>query len=615
MKFKFRLLVPILVMILFSESDFLSAQTLNHEIFLKEIENSSDNIYYACIQKYDEYLEKHPDDLSVYIEKCKFIQLAQYDDEEEYNPNQEAFDSCAAALIKMFPENPDVFIFQTTYLWGDDLDELFLNAEKSIAEKPGTWSKSNLSTLYLKMADNYYYDSEYKKAHAYILKAISNDSVYLSSIEYARILIKLERPEDALHVLTREKDTTKILWQLSQKADLLLELKAYSNALDIYNQIDGIDSTYLDKSTLATTLEGLGQYDLARTYLVADTLGSWNKENAVLTLLIHDLKYKDGKKCYETYNQYRDFGYSMDPLGIYRLKLFFSHPFQPWRFRDLLSIFCLIAAFLVLIIVPSVWILPVYFAGHHWNMISRPKPFESSWGLKTFWFVSYGYLAASFLATIADPGYLYSLLNSSYYEINQESQGHISMIFMLTYAAFGIASLYRIKPRILLSTHWSIANSVFLGIGILLLYRLVVGIYVYMGVSGFGVSIEDLTDIPGLLLVSRLDIGALVASYGKFIAIILIGLLVPFYEEIIFRGVILESCMRYISFNAANVFQSFLFAAIHQSLFLFPLFFLFGIISGILRKKSGGLLSGIVFHAANNILVLSVLMLKGNILP
>jgi uncharacterized protein len=512
----------------------------------------------------------------------------------------------------MFPANSDVFIFQTTYLYGNELVEVFKNAEKSIAKNPDAWTKKNRSELYLAMADYYYYESDYKKAQRYILNAITFNPKYLSSFEYARILVKLNRPEDALHALSNEKDTIKTAWKLSQRADLYLELKAYSKALDIYHQIDKIDSTYLDKNALASTLDGLGQHDLARTYLVADTSQSWNKEGASRNLFLHDLKYQGGKECSESYNKYRDSGFSTDPLGIYRVKLFFSHPFQPWRFRDLLGLFCLVVAFVVLILIPSVWILPVYFVGHHWNLVSRPKLFESSWGLMAFWFVSFGFLVASLLSAFADPGTLYSQLNSSSYDISQENRGHMIMIFMLVTAIFGIASLYKSKPGILLSTSWPISKSIFLGIGVLLLYKIFVTIYVYIGASGFGISVKELTDIPGLFLSTKQDVEALGTTYGKFITIILIGLLVPFYEEIIFRGVILESCTRYINFNTANIVQAALFATAHQSLFLFPVFFLFGFISGRLRKESGGLLSGIVFHAANNLLAVLVLLLKSN---
>ena len=64
----------------------------------------------------------------MHIEKCKFIQLAQYDDNEDYNPNQEAFDSCSTNLVQMFPEHPEVIIFQTTYLWGDKLKSVKIKA-------------------------------------------------------------------------------------------------------------------------------------------------------------------------------------------------------------------------------------------------------------------------------------------------------------------------------------------------------------------------------------------------------------------------------------------------------------------------------------------------------
>ena len=594
------------------QTEFLFGQkTLDHEIFLEKIKSSDETVYKECIREYDIYLNKFPDDVSVFIEKCKFILYAQYDEYEDHNPNQAEFDNCSSALIEKFSDHPDVLLFQTTYLYNQELEEVFINAEKSIEEHPEKWDNANLAALYMAISDKYYFDSDYDQALIYMEKVISNDERYEYSIDYAYILLNLERKDEAKQVLTSERDTLKTAWHLTQKADLLLELEAYPEAFELYNQVAQIDSTYNNNFSLASTLEGIGEYDSARRYLVADTTIIWDKQNALKNLLNHDLKYGDATQCSITYNEFRDLGYMMDPLALYRLKLFFLHPFQPWMVRDLLGLLSLLLMMAVFIVIPYIWILPVYFIGHHWNLLSRKKPYIPQWGLKMFWFVSVGYLIAGLFGTIANPNALYATINSSYsyYDFNPtaENIGYQCLIFMTTMALFGVASMYRVNPKVLLSNLWPIAITILISIGSLLAFKMISGAYIRIGTTLFDISINDLANFSNIVLISQQEINALTSTLGNGVSLLLVGLLAPVYEEIIFRGVILDSCQRYLNFNIANILQSALFAAVHMSLFLFPIFFLFGIATGIMRKKSDGLLPGIIFHALNNILVMLVL--------
>lgn len=593
--------------------EFLSSQNkLDHKIFLERIKNSSDNIYAECINEYNSYLKNIPDDIPVLIEKCKFIQFAQYDENEEYNPNQDEFDSCSADLIKRFPTNPEVLLFQTTYLWGDELKKVIEQAEKSIEDNPEKWTRNNLALLYKSASDYYYYDSDFVSAYKYIKKAISNDEQYKTSLEYARILIEQDNKEAAINALILSADNTEELWQLSQRADLLLELKAYTKALDLYNKIRARDSTYINNAELASTFEGIGRYDLARDCLIADTVKNWDKEGALRNLLKHDLKYQNGATSIATYNEYRNFGFSCDPIGFYRLKLFIAHPLQPWKFRDILGIFTLFLVLAMLVALPYLWILPVYFVGHHWKFFSNKMPFDSPWRLNMFWLVSAGYLIASLFACMADPETLYSLFNSSYYsvETNQEEKGFELLIFIILLAILGMAVLLKAKLKILLSNTWSVGKSIIIGVVVLFAFRIITGLYVQLGVRKLGISIDDLVNFQNILYASRQNIEALVTSFGKGTGILLIGIIAPFYEEVFFRGVILDSCQRHLNFHVANVFQAALFSTIHLSLFLFPVFFLFGLFAGIMRKRSGGLLPGLVFHMLNNILVMIFLFFR-----
>ena len=586
-------------------------KTLDHEIFLEKIANSGEAVYREAIREYNAYLDKFPNDLSVFIEKCKFIMYALYDDYEEYNPNQAELDSCLTLLTEKFPDHPDVLLFQVSYLYGEELEEVCTNAEISIEVSPEKWSSANLAELYKAMSDQYYYDSDYAEALTFMEKAISNNQEYEYSLEYARILVELERNTEAIRILKSARDTISEPWHLMQKANMLLELKAFSDALELYERIEQIDSMYIDNSTIAASLSGVGEYETARKYLAADTLYEWNRYSALRSLLAHDFQHGDGAQCLATYNAFRDLGYMVDPFGLYRLKLLFLHPFQPWSFRDFLPFIPLILLIVILIAVPYIWILPVYFIGHRKRWLSSKKSYPSPWGLKAFWIVSAGYLIASLFSFIAEPDGLYPIINSQHFyddtAITEKSLGYIDLIFTSIMALLGAVAMYKVNPRILLSSKWVIGNSILVGLGAMLAFRIFSTLYV-SGLLGLGVSIDDIaTGLSNILLASRQDIEALISVCGNGGAFLLIGILAPLYEEIIFRGVILDSCQKYLNFTTANIFQSALFAAIHMSLYSFPLFFLFGMIAGLMRRESDGLLPGIVFHATNNIIVMLIL--------
>lgn len=600
----------IVISLVFTSGVF--AQTLDSEMLIKNIQNSSDNLFKEYLKRYDDYLKQHPSNIKIQIEKCKFLQNAQYVSEEDYNPNQEAADSCCDALVKAYPFHPEVLIFQTTYKWDDELDKVFEDAQLSIETDPEAWSDINLAMLYKSISDKRFLDEDFEKAYFYMQKAISRNEALKSTIQHARILRELKKDNKALEVVLSVKDTTLQIWELNQKAELLLELKAYNNSLEVYNRISKIDSTYNNNQNIANILESMGQVDLARTFLVSDTALSWQKDVSIRNLLIHDLKYQDGDKCIDSYNKYKDLSFSNDLLGLYRLKIFFSHPLQPWTFKDVIAVLLLLSVIILLFFIPSIWILPFYFIGHKWKFLSRAKPFESIWGLKSFWFVSFGFLFASLTTFIIEPELLYSSFNSLNYDVvsNQKKTGLIAVVFIFTLAFFGFAALYNTNLKVLLSSNWTIKKSILLSIGIMFIYKIITGIYIRIGVNLFDVTVDDLANIQHFVMTSQQEIIDIIAFTGKVNAFLLICILVPIYEEIIFRGVILDSCQRYTNFHFANFIQATLFAVVHMNLFLFPVFLSFGIITGILRKKSDGLLGGIVFHIFNNILAMSFLLIK-----
>ena len=219
--------------------------------------------------------------------------------------------------------------------------------------------------------------------------------------------------------------------------------------------------------------------------------------------------------------------------------------------------------------------------------------------------MSAAYLIASLFSLFPTPEDInYYFSDSNYYEEDNSQLALSTFIFILTLGVLTLFTLLKNKLSILGSLLIPYRKVFFLILGYFFLFKVATGIYITGGSKLFGIDLLGMSSGIDFLLSSRPEIIGLIESYGLFTALLLVAIFVPIYEEIFFRGVVLEASTKYITFKWANILQAFLFACVHGELFLFPVFFAFGIITGNLRKKSGGLLGGILFHIINNFLAI-----------
>lgn len=94
-------------------------------------------------------------------------------------------------------------------------------------------------------------------------------------------------------------------------------------------------------------------------------------------------------------------------------------------------------------------------------------------------------------------------------------------------------------------------------------------------------------------------------TVGPWVALLLPALLVPIYEELSFRGLLLGGLTRHLSFGWANTIQAAVFAAIHDDPSRLPFYFAIGLTTGWLVKKTRSLGPAIVLHALNNAVAFS----------
>jgi len=125
-----------------------------------------------------------------------------------------------------------------------------------------------------------------------------------------------------------------------------------------------------------------------------------------------------------------------------------------------------------------------------------------------------------------------------------------------------------------------------------------------------------LTIIPFVLLISLImnslidnqngsnPLLEIVLNNNNYFAFILLfvttTLLAPFFEEIIFRGILLPTLSRDFGIILGIIVSSFIFALAHLSLGEMPPLFVLGIGLGITRIASGSLLSSVIMHSLWN---------------
>ena len=285
-----------------------SDTTFDHEVLIERMRNAEDLLYREALHRYDTHVASHPQDIRIQLERCAFIGNALYEEYDDHNPNEEAFDSCLTALGEAYPDEPSVILARAAQRWSDEKIELLSVAEQRRKNSNIPWSDEQLAELHRELASALHYDERTEEALVHIEQAGRYRDRDRSSLLRAEILADMGRNDDALEALNLRLDTSEGAWNLQRRAELLLRLKDHQNALLVYREVERMDSTALDRSELARTLEEAGQFAMARSYLVRDTMKTWSTESAALALFEHDLRFQSGDTCLASYNALRDHG-------------------------------------------------------------------------------------------------------------------------------------------------------------------------------------------------------------------------------------------------------------------------------------------------------------------
>lgn len=571
--------------------------TDSHKAFTEELKSSKDFKYRDIVKQYDAYIAKYPNEVRVQIERCKFMGTAYYDDSEEYDLNWEETDTCIEELYLAQPNNPDVLVYKIENTYGDERAELIDTAVEIYYQDNKKWSDKSRGSLF-EMAAFQYSDIDYRKTIDYANKAERFDKELDLSVLTAKMYINLGDPEKAKEVLDTNLFYENEAWDLSEKADLLVELGEFDKALKIFDRLRVKDSSYVDEASIYKILIGEEKFELARSSLLKDTISEWSKTRTIQKLLQHDIAYSSEDVALATYERMQEESYYDDFFGFKRIQIFLKDPFGSFSLVGYSHLIWLILLIVVLLAAPYIWVLPIYGLSSYFDWNFKGGDY---WGLKHFWLISFVYLVAQILLGLIFyyDNYLDSIFDiTGGYGIGYEDEDAlIAPHEMIVFSSFLLITtmifLNKDRLRYTFRSSWPLTRTIGMSFAFFLLNIFIIRI--------LGIFV-DLTDVANYssVLSMRPEILALINQKGVWVSLLIIAVFAPFYEEIIFRGIILNGSSKHIGFIPANILQATLFGIVHFNLALFPFYFIFGLITGYLVKRTGGLFTGIIFHALNN---------------
>jgi membrane protease YdiL (CAAX protease family) len=95
---------------------------------------------------------------------------------------------------------------------------------------------------------------------------------------------------------------------------------------------------------------------------------------------------------------------------------------------------------------------------------------------------------------------------------------------------------------------------------------------------------------------------------GVMLTLCIVALLGPIFEEIVFRGLLLNGMARHLDFRWANGIQAFAFACMHADPPRFVFYFAMGLFGGWLVRRTGSIAPAIALHALNNAWAIGLLI-------
>ncbi len=585
----------------------------SHELHVRALYRAAEGAYAEAAAVFDAHVAEHPTDATAALERCFFYAEA-LDRHDEGPWSWQDADRCEEELEAAFPEDPRVQLYVLRRSWGAEAIARGEAINKEAAER---WAPKHRAELLAWLAQRVQ-DDDPKRASDLALHAESLNPELDLELVRANWLITDGKPEQAAEALTFTRLSPSSWWDHHQKASLLLELDHAAEALDAFALLDANgqpppstgdeepEPFRVSDLNWGRALEAAGRVSEARARYDAIDTQTWNREEVDRRLFGLALAGDDPALAFDSYQRLRDHGWESDPLARKRIALAMAHGGTP-RLRDLWGFAGLAGGLLALLLLPLLVLLPVHYIGL-WRATRQTIDLSAParWHVGHLWVLGVllllPELGAYYVFAYDQAAAWYS--DEAVLALDDPAVLTASLVALLAMAL--VLPLLRradLRPWLLGETPPRKLIGPVIGSFFLILV-------VRAWLAPLGQSCADLVDLETVGVFAAPVLGELIRGlldqFGLGWVLLATVVIAPIAEEIAFRGIGYDALSRYLPSGIAAAAQAGAFAVLHADAEVWPAHFVFGLLALHLRKKHGGLLAPIAFHALNNLMAVGV---------
>jgi membrane protease YdiL (CAAX protease family) len=565
----------------------------SHKHFIERVNQAQTTDYRAVLGFYEAHRLSAPDDIVSQIERCRFIETFAYSEDATIESASDDLESCRAEL-ESSPHKDDVEVI----LYGVEFssyDDDGFNTGKALIPASKAWPELQRSRLLELLAQRARMRDE-AAAGDYAIGA-----VYLNpgSTALPQALERWKQLGAKRKVRQAIIAAPETLWETvprTQAAQVLLDIGEAEMAVRFLQEKRG-KNDYGAGLMLARALAANGEYgEAAKQYREEFEKTKYAAMDSRLEFFEFELAHGTEKDALAAYDAMRTAEPNIDVLGRYRVSLVAAYPHLLWDRKTWRALLAMLVMALVVCLLPLVVIIPIHYRGLARRLQGPvPESLEGGWRLRHAWYAAAVFLLAGSAAVyILAPATLTALLPwTSYVSLTQPSDVQLAKVGLWSTIATVVLllPLLRGQPiKKLLLGRWSIKRSVFVGLGLAILFKILVA------VVGRGLKSAGALGSDTVRMIQGAD-----EAYGLLGMLLLIGVLVPVVEEFVFRGVLLKAFRGQVSFLFATLVQATAFTLLHEEREMLVFLFAFALMLGWLVKRSEGLLAPIVMHCVNNV--------------
>lgn len=549
----------------------------------KAVDEAMEAAYSQALAEYDQAIAKAPRDAALAVSRCEFI--AQFNDEEGGRYLERSGADLEACNGKLDPlrGTPEVQVHDFEGDWEDDA----LARGDALLATSANWPLPLRRRLATDLAARYRYgheNSERGKQVAIQAAELGDDA----SIGDAAVALigdgEIARAQALLdHARPAESD-----WTAAERVRAAMGLPDKRAARDelLRQQRAGRD---VEPAVAALARLRAGDLAAAKASMAEAT----GKDEDVLDARFRVAMATGDRAAAAKAVRMQDTAHFAENTGRF-LALVEASPASLLRPSLWPSLFIVLACLAFYLLLPGALLVPVHYrglarrvAGRAQQPVFEPVRLRHAWAAVAIFLL----LPMCVLAVI-DPGHFGEVFAKN------ARPDPARMLELIAWSdAIGLLLFAPMVMRFARGGQFRPASALHAWKQVLLAYGITMLVGVVLALLQRWVGVDATTEQIRMVhdLINRHD-----TRWDGILALSVVALLVPVWEEFSFRGMLLGGMSRHIRFGWANTWQALLFAACHDDWPRFPYYLVMGLLAGWLVRRTGKLAPAIFLHMAIN---------------